>query len=167
MTAAFTIIKIRIAAVIVNNGQVALIKRDRADGTQYTLPGGNVEPAESLLTALWRELDEELGLRLATDTTPALLAVQDQMVSRPGDAPPPRKLHLIFRIDIDDTQRAGLAVWEEDDLSAGEVVWLTLTDATGLHLFPAVGELLASIDLGQPACSALLPALTDDTYQWR
>lgn len=165
MTAPFTTVKIRTAAVILNRGEVALIKRVRDNGTQYTLPGGNVEPAEPLLAALRRELDEELGLLLGERATPELIGVQDQMVSRPGSTPP-RKLHLIFRVVVDDDQRVALAGVEHDDLSDGDVIWTPLADAAGLHLFPAVGPLLATLDPVQPALSALLPPLTDDTFQW-
>lgn len=162
----FTTVKIRTAAAVTNRTDVALIRRVRNGATQHTLPGGNVEPGEPLLDALRRELDEELQLKLAADVTPVLLGVQDQMVSRPGPTPPPRKLHLIFHVPITDRQRASLATVEHDDLTDGDIRWLPTADTADLHLFPAVGTLLASLNPDEPAGAVLLPALTDDNYRW-
>lgn len=51
-----------------------------------------------------------------------LIAVQDQMVSRPGPAAPPRRLHLVFAVWITPEQRGELALVEQDDLSPGAIV---------------------------------------------
>jgi len=163
----FTTVKIRTAAAVICDQQVALIRRVKHGVEQYTLPGGNVEPGEDLLDGLRRELAEELGLHLDADVQPDLLAVQDQMVTRPGPTPPPRKLHLIFRVPVTGQQRAAIATVEHDDLSDGAIVWTPLIKVTGLHLFPAVGDLLAGLDPQQPSGAVLLPALNDRTFQWR
>ncbi|WP_369386462.1 NUDIX domain-containing protein [Streptomyces sp. CG1] len=60
---------------------------------RYTPSGGNVEEDESLLAALARELEEELGLRTGRHTPPEFLRITDQRVTRPGPTPS-RKLHL-------------------------------------------------------------------------
>ncbi|MEU6721150.1 NUDIX hydrolase [Nonomuraea sp. NPDC046802] len=44
--------------------KLALIRRNRPNGSHYTPPGGNVNPGEDLLDALRRELAEELRLNL-------------------------------------------------------------------------------------------------------
>lgn len=163
----FTTVKIRTAAAVTCDQQVALIRRVKDGIEQYTLPGGNVEPGEDLLDGLRRELAEELGLHLDADVPPSLLAVQDQMVTRPGPTPPPRKLHLIFQVPVTSEQRATIAMVEHDDLSDGAIIWMPLAEVAGLHLFPAVGDLLAGLDPGQPTSAVLLPALNDHTFQWR
>ena len=48
--------------MIVDRGRVALIKRVRNGQTYYTVPGGGVEPGESIEEAAVREAREELGL---------------------------------------------------------------------------------------------------------
>ena len=163
----FTTVKIRTAAAVICDQQVALIRRVKDGVEQYTMPGGNVEPGEDLLDGLRRELAEELGLDLDVDVQPGLLAVQDQMVTRPGPTPPPRKLHLIFRVPVASGQCAAIAMVEHDDLSDGAIVWMPLVEAAGVHLFPAVGGLLAGLDPQQPSSAVLLPALNDRTFRWR
>lgn len=56
--------RVRSAAVIIEEGRLALIRR-RRDGLVYHLfPGGGVEPGETAEAAAVREVWEELGLRV-------------------------------------------------------------------------------------------------------
>ncbi|MEV5560285.1 NUDIX hydrolase [Nonomuraea wenchangensis] len=64
-TEPFSRVKIRTGALVFCEHDVALIRRDRATGSHYTPPGGNVNPGEDLIAALRRELAEELRLDLA------------------------------------------------------------------------------------------------------
>jgi 8-oxo-dGTP diphosphatase len=124
------------------------------------------EPGEPLYVALRRELREELGLSLQSTCEPELRAVQDQMVSRPGATPALRKLHLVFRVLTPSEERDNLATVEHDDLTDGAIVWVPFMDVPGLHLFPAVGEVLASLDVNTRSGAILLPALTDRNFRW-
>ena len=59
------------AAALVREGQVLLVHRGpnrRAYPGVWDLPGGHVEAGETELTALAREMHEELGVRIATDS---------------------------------------------------------------------------------------------------
>jgi 8-oxo-dGTP pyrophosphatase MutT (NUDIX family) len=51
-------------AVIIENGAVALIERQRDGRTYYVFPGGGAEPGESTGEAARREAEEELGLKI-------------------------------------------------------------------------------------------------------
>ncbi|WP_229891693.1 NUDIX hydrolase [Streptomyces mashuensis] len=117
--APFSHIKIRTGAIVFCGTDVALIRRDRPGSVHYTPPGGNVEPGEDLDTALRRELLEELALDTAQASEPELLWVVDQRVSRPGSTPPPRKIHLLYRLHISEDIRAALATEEHDELEDG------------------------------------------------
>jgi 8-oxo-dGTP pyrophosphatase MutT (NUDIX family) len=79
---------------------------------QWALPGGRIDPGESALTAALREVDEELGLRLAPDT---LLGWLDDYPTRSGyvitpavfwagpDAvldPSPAEVQAVYRIGL-------------------------------------------------------------------
>ena len=54
----------RAGVVVVDGDRVALIKRVREGRTYYTVPGGGVEPGETIAEAAVREAREELGLEV-------------------------------------------------------------------------------------------------------
>jgi 8-oxo-dGTP diphosphatase len=59
-----TNIRIRASALIVAGGSVLLVeyKNEHDDGVHYNLPGGGLEPGETLVEALKREAKEEAGV---------------------------------------------------------------------------------------------------------
>ena len=52
----------RVAAVIIKNNKVLLMKRTKPDVIYWTIPGGEVEEGETNEQALIRESKEELGV---------------------------------------------------------------------------------------------------------
>ncbi|MDG4536167.1 NUDIX hydrolase [Streptomyces sp. AV19] len=170
--APFSRIKIRTGTLVFCGTDVALIRRDRPGSVHYTPPGGNVEPGEDLNTALRRELLEELALDIAQASEPELLWVVDQRVPRPGDTPPPRKLHLLYRLHIRQDVRAALATEEHDELEdgtheVGVIEWADYRKTADLPIFPPIGSALASLSSPDArVTNAALPPVTDDNYQW-
>ncbi|MFH0975485.1 MAG: NUDIX hydrolase [Spirochaetota bacterium] len=55
-------IRIRVAAVIIENSEILLIAHRKEDSVYWMLPGGGVNPGESLEEALIREIKEELNI---------------------------------------------------------------------------------------------------------
>lgn len=170
--APFSRIGIRTGALVFCGNDVALIRRDRADSTHYTPPGGNVEHGEDLETALARELAEELALDVDQADGGDLLWVVDQRVTRPGPTPPPRKLHLIYRLHITPEVRATLAETEQDELpdgshETGVIEWIDYRKTADLPIFPPIGPSLASLPGPRATVpDAALAAVTDDNYTW-
>ncbi|MFF0476474.1 NUDIX hydrolase [Streptomyces sp. NPDC004284] len=134
---------------------------------QYTLPGGLRHGGEGTAAALARELEEELGLDAARLPAPPVLRwVQDQITTRPGSAEPFQRLHLIHTLDVTDSTRSLIAATEQDADDTTQVVWIPLAQAAVLHLYPAVGAVLADLsDL--PGGPVGLPPMVDGTYVWR
>ncbi|MER7825857.1 NUDIX hydrolase [Streptomyces sp. NPDC096097] len=166
---AFHRIKIRVAALIFDGQDVALIRRTNDRGmTHYSLPGGNVEPAEPLPDALQRELEEELGLTPEDlESPPGFTWLLDAMVTRPGSSPP-RKLHMVYRVRLRPDVPTKLKTFEDDDtVGRGDIVWLPYEETRDLDVFPPVPIAdLANSDGQVDASSAMLPSLNDSSFRW-
>ncbi len=67
-----------VGAIVLDKGRLLLCKRDREPARgRWTLPGGRVEPGESLREALVREVREEAGIDVDGD---ALIGVAESVV---------------------------------------------------------------------------------------
>ena len=55
-------IRLRVTLIIIQDEEILLIDRQRNGRSFYVLPGGGVEPGESLAQAAIREAKEELSL---------------------------------------------------------------------------------------------------------
>ncbi|MGW6915586.1 NUDIX domain-containing protein [Kitasatospora sp. NPDC054939] len=157
----------RVCAILLHDGRLALIRRDRPDGLQYSLPGGLIENGEDPHAALRCELLEELGLDLAELPVPPVLRfVQDQETRRLGDTTLVRRRHMVFTAHLPGHVHRTVAAAEQDDPGRAPVVWLPLAAAAGLHLYPAVGPVLDRA--AEPAAGpVLLAPMTGDSYWWR
>ena len=60
-------IRNRGAAIIVQEGKIALIKRIREEETYYVFPGGGIEEGETPEEATKREVYEELGVHIKVE----------------------------------------------------------------------------------------------------
>jgi len=115
-----TTLTVRACCLILHNGQIALIHRQRPSGDQYSIPGGIVHADEQVTAALARELEEELGLDVtALPRPPELRWVQDQITTRPGSTSPFRRLHLIHVLpDLPARARNAMPATEQDAKTA-------------------------------------------------
>ncbi|MGW4652311.1 NUDIX domain-containing protein [Kitasatospora sp. NPDC004289] len=157
----------RVCAALLYDHRLALIRRERPDGLQHSLPGGLLEAGEDPATALRRELLEELGLDLDDlPESPVLRFVQEQETERPGEAGLFRRRHLVFTAHLTDRLRSTVAAAEQDDPGRALVQWIPLADAAGLHLYPAVGPVLHRA--AEPAAGpVVLAPMTSASYRWR
>jgi 8-oxo-dGTP pyrophosphatase MutT (NUDIX family) len=125
------------ALVVVRRGQRFLLTQERKYGSTWSLPGGRVEPGETLVSAAIREVHEETGVPvriegiLRVEHAPSVAAVRMRV--------------LFMGSPLDDTPPKTTA----DDESLG-AAWLTLEEIRTKKLRGAeLNALLESIEAGR------------------
>lgn len=128
------------ALVVVRRGHRFLVTQERKYGSSWSIPGGRVEPGETLADAAVREVFEETGVPIRLD---GVLRVEHT----PGHAGRDARVRVLFLgTPIDDTPPKTTA----DDESLG-AAYLTLDELRALPLRGAeLLALLESVALGRP-----------------
>ena len=114
-------VELAVLCLIKDGDRVLLQNRVKKDWQGYTLPGGHVEPGESFVDAVVREMKEETGL---TIEKPKLVGIKQFPID--GG----RYIVLLFEA----TQFTGEVVSSEE----GEMTWI---DRAELANIPAVDDL--------------------------
>ncbi len=118
----------RSAAIIVVNGQVALIERRRAGTLYYLFPGGQIKPGEQLEDTARREIQEELGLVVEIGRMVALLTFR-------GDP----QYHFLAEViggEFGTGTCAEMTGRAPEHAGAYRPVWIPLEKLTELPLYP-------------------------------
>jgi 8-oxo-dGTP diphosphatase len=119
--------EVAVGAVVVRDRRLLLVERGRGVNVGlWSLPGGRVEPAETLAAAVRRELEEEVGLRVRVGP---LCGIAERIS---GQA---HYVILDFWADADGTPVAG------DD--AADVTWADRADLDRLRLVDGLLDFLA------------------------
>jgi 8-oxo-dGTP diphosphatase len=115
---------IRIVAALIRDeaGRVLLVRKR---GTAaFMQPGGKRDPGEDDVTALARELDEELGCRVVPQSIAALGSFQCEAANEPD-----RQVHAaVYAVDV----TGAVAARAEID----EIVWIDPASPGAIHLAP-------------------------------
>ena len=125
------------ALVVVRRGHRFLLTQERKYGSTWSIPGGRVEPGESLVAAAVREVHEETGVPIRID---GILRIEH--VASPSSV----RMRVLFTgSSIDDTEPKTTA--DEESLGAA---WMTLEQIRGKQLRGAeLRVLLESVEGGQ------------------
>jgi 8-oxo-dGTP pyrophosphatase MutT (NUDIX family) len=125
------------ALVVVRRGHRFLLTQERKYGSCWSIPGGRVEPGETLTTAAIREVLEETGVPIRLD---GILRIEHA----PVDAGV--RVRVLFSgSPIDDTQPKSTA----DDESLG-AAWLTIDELRERRLRGAeLRAMLESVESGR------------------
>lgn len=126
------------ALVVVRRGHRFLLTQERKYGSTWSIPGGRVEPGETLVTAAIREVHEETGVPIRID---GILRVEHS----PQDMGGVRMRILFAGSPIDDTAPKTTA--DAESLGAA---WLTLDEIRTMKLRGAeLRALLESVETGR------------------
>ena len=139
--------RVRVAAVIVQDGGILLVRHVKGDDTYWLLPGGGVEFGEALHEALAREVREETGL----DVDPGdLIALSDSI--SPG-----AERHIVNLYFLAE-RRAG-ELRPSEDARVAEARFVPVDELAALRLYPDIREaLLDAVREGFPRRAPYLGA---------
>ncbi len=118
-------VELTVLCLIQDGDRILLQNRLKKDWQGYTLPGGHVEPGESFVDAVVREMREETGL---TILDPRLVGVKQFPIENG------RYVVLLFKV----------TKWEGDLTSSeeGQVEWVRYDDLSTLKTVDDLNELL-------------------------
>ncbi|MFT8717764.1 NUDIX hydrolase [Acetobacter sp.] len=121
-------------AAIMRDGKLLLVLRKRApEAGHWGLPGGKIDPFETVAAAVAREIDEELGLKISPHR---LLCVVDQIDRNAGT-------HWIAPVFLVEAAEGEPVLREPEAL--GAVAWFPL-DALPEPLTEATRQSLAALE---------------------
>lgn len=124
--------EVAVGAVVVRDGRLLLVQRGRGVSVGlWSLPGGRVEPAETLAAAVRRELAEETGLQVRVGP---LCGIAERISDQA------HYVILDFWAEVDAEANAGGAAVAGDD--AAGVTWAYRDDLDRLDLVDGLLDFL-------------------------
>lgn len=115
---------IRVSGIVFKDGKVILVKHENSyNGVYYLLPGGGLEKDETIEECAKREVKEEIGLDVETES----LAYYENVVSKDDQT-----LHLIFRCSI----KGGKIESLDPDKKVKQIVFLDSEELKKINFFP-------------------------------
>lgn len=121
--------RIRPAALIIENNHILLLSYHYEAGTKFALPGGNVDLGETFPVTIARECEEELGIEVEVGE---MIALGQVHATTDYDA----CLHVIFEGDI----VGGIPALQTDETTANDLVWVPVDKIAELNVYPAMNE---------------------------
>jgi 8-oxo-dGTP pyrophosphatase MutT (NUDIX family) len=130
-------VRIRCTALIIRDDSVLLIEYDD-NGIHYNLPGGGLEPGETILEGVAREVREETAAEV--DVGPLALIYEFAPHKQAGDygSNDEHGLHLIFECTLKNNAVPRLP--EHPDPHQSAVKWIPLADLDSILLIPNIKE---------------------------
>lgn len=137
--------RVRVSGMIRHEGRVLLVCQGPPRSPRWMLPGGGVDPGESLASALARELREELGCAACAVAEPVALI---ESIAPESHSSGRHLIHVVFRVDVPDVANAHERRDGRSDPAVHEVRWVAADELLGLPLHPPIGKYLRDYSPG-------------------
>ena len=118
-------VELTVLCLIQDGNRILLQNRVKEDWKGYTFPGGHVEPGESFVDAVIREMKEETGLII---TNPRLVGVKQFPIENG------RYIVLLFKA----TEFEGTVISSDE----GEMEWIDINDLSKVNVVDDFHDLL-------------------------
>jgi len=124
-----------VSALIIMDDRVLLVKRGSApSGGLWSLPGGRIEPGETMKEALAREVMEETSLQIEVDD----LAGAYDVISREGDEIAYHYVIITFRARVVDGELMAGS-------DASDARWISESELNSCQMTPGLLDTLRSL----------------------
>lgn len=145
-------IRVTARALIVANEAVLLVEFDDESGLHYNLPGGGVDPGETIIEGLKREAKEEVSVTI--EVGPLVFVIECEPSKNSSWAGPVHGLHLIFDCRLSGESRPQLPVHPDANQTA--VKWVKLSELESVELLPHITARIIAYSRSQTIESVFL-----------
>lgn len=126
------VIRVAAALTVDVDGRALMVRKEGT--TRFMQPGGKIEPGESPLEALRRELVEELGLDLPAESFTWVGTYEEDAANEPGH----RVVAEVFSVTVDASAPVAAA-------EIAELRWVDAHDPGDIDLAPLSSEALLPV----------------------
>jgi ADP-ribose pyrophosphatase YjhB (NUDIX family) len=127
-------LRIRSAVLIWRDGEVLLVRHEKGGRSYWLVPGGGVDPGETMVDAGVRELREETGYDIEVGRLVLLCEAID---------PNPGGRHIVNAVYSGTVRGGALSVGADKALR--DAMWLSVDALTTLEMCPPVGAELRAV----------------------
>ena len=145
-------IRVTARALIVANEAVLLVEFDDESGLHYNLPGGGVDPGETIIEGLKREAKEEASVNI--EVGPLVFVIECEPSKNSFWAGPVHGLHLIFDCQLSGESRPQLP--DHPDANQTAVKWVKLSELESVELLPHITDRIIEYSRSQTVESVFL-----------
>jgi ADP-ribose pyrophosphatase YjhB (NUDIX family) len=131
--------RVRVSGMIWYQDKLLLVRQGRPGHPRWMLPGGGVDPGESMTVALARELGEELNCNQVAVAEPCALV---ESIAPETHASGRHLIHVVFRVDVPNPETIVVGTPEVEDPAVQEIRWVGRDSILKLALHPPIGGYL-------------------------